>query len=630
MENREIQGFKEELLQRFWGYESFRDFQSEIIDEILSGRDVVALLPTGGGKSLCYQLPALLLPGLCLVISPLLALMKDQVQQLQARGLPAAYLSSELEDFQVDEVMAKCQKGLVKMLYISPERLRNKLFLNHLANVSLSFLAVDEAHCISEWGQDFRPGYGNIAPFREEYAKLPVMALTGTATPRVEQDIISRLHLRAPAIFRQSFRRENLSLILAEMANKIPFLISYLKEAQGTGLIYVRTRREAETVADLLRPQLTNTVEFFHAGLHLSSKNSRMQKWLSGEIQVLVTTNAFGMGIDKKDVRFIIHFSPPQSLENYYQEIGRAGRDGYPSAGVLLWNEQDLLRQDQLFKSQIPSKAEFAKTVRAVYGLCGIADGDYDLEPKILSPEKISRVTGIGLPKVKAILNYLHIQGWIQAGKGFAGSAIKVEILPEEMENLPAAEAYFLELLLRTVEGIHGRYVNFQEKALAEKLQVPPQILNKKLRELAARKIITYRDALDSTVQFVQPRRDDLAERSMWQHFAEGQKNKIEKWESVKNFVQHQQGCRMLDILHYFGEKGEKPCGKCSVCAQGAAPASAIKQAILEYLRQKPATLDQIGLHLIYYSREEVLENLIELREARAITMQDYRTYRVV
>ena len=339
---------KLQTLKHFWGHTTFREQQEAIIDDVLSGHDVVALLPTGGGKSLCYQLPALLLQGTCLVISPLLALMRDQVTQLKANGIEAEYLSSELEDFQTEIIFSRCRDGLTRLLYVSPERLNNPVFLDNIRDIELSFIAVDEAHCISEWGQDFRPSYQNIKAFRNEYPGLSCLALTATATPKVLDEITNRLELRNPVIYQMSFKRGNIKVFTDQIADKYQRIHDLLRYTKNAGIIYTRTRREAEELTRFLKSKNITHVDYYHAGLTLKEKRQRQQHWLQSRDQVLISTNAFGMGIDKENVRFVIHYSCPASLENYYQEIGRAGRDGDESYAFLLWNEQELQAFDQL------------------------------------------------------------------------------------------------------------------------------------------------------------------------------------------------------------------------------------------------------------------------------------------
>ncbi|RZJ42608.1 MAG: ATP-dependent DNA helicase RecQ, partial [Chryseobacterium sp.] len=319
----DFQELKNKTLKHFWGYDTFRDSQGDIIDSVIRGNDTLVLLPTGAGKSLCYQLPALLQEGVCLVISPLLALMKDQVNQLKSKGIEAEYLSAELDDFDAEVIYNRCKDGLTKLLYVSPERLTNFHFVQQIEEIQLSFIAVDEAHCISEWGQDFRPSYQNIKDFRKNNPEITCLALTATATPKVLEEIKNKLELNKPNIFQRSFKRDNIKIFSEEISDKYQRIFNILKYAKESGIIYVRTRKDAELLTEFLHRNKINNVDYYHAGLTTKEKNERQNSWNNSDQNVLISTNAFGMGIDKDNVRFVIHFSPSQSIENYYQEIGR-------------------------------------------------------------------------------------------------------------------------------------------------------------------------------------------------------------------------------------------------------------------------------------------------------------------
>jgi ATP-dependent DNA helicase, RecQ family len=397
----DFQKLKFDTLKHFWGYDSFRDSQEEIINSIISGKDALALLPTGGGKSLCYQLPALILTGTCLVISPLLALMKDQVYQLKNNGIEAEYLSSELDDFDAEIIFNRCKDGLTKLLYISPERLTNRIFLQNLEEIQISFIAVDEAHCISEWGQDFRPSYQNIKNFRANFQHIPCLALTATATLKVLNEIQSKLNLRNPEIFKQSFRRTNIHIVADQISDKYERVLNLMKYNRNSGIIYVRTRKESEELVQFLHRNKIENVDFFHAGLPVKEKNLKQKHWIENDNQVLVSTNAFGMGIDKDNVRLVVHFSPSQSIENYYQEIGRAGRDGGESYTFLLWNKQELENLDRILNNQIPSKTEYKNIVSYLYSTFQIAENDLPENVFQLHIQKIQNFTKTSLAKIQ-------------------------------------------------------------------------------------------------------------------------------------------------------------------------------------------------------------------------------------
>ncbi len=352
------------VLQSYWGYEDFRDPQKEIILTILEGNDTVALLPTGAGKSICYQVPAILGTGTCIVISPLLALIKDQVFQLKKRHIPAEYISSEQTTDQQWAVFDKLKNGELKLLYVSPERLLNRTFLEISKDIEISFLAVDEAHCISEWGNDFRPSYQQIRDFREYIGmKIPCMALTATATEKVLSEIINKLSLREVQVFKKSYQRDNLCLYINKTEDKVGQIERTLNKYKGAGIIYCRTRNETKNLFQSLKNKGFD-VDFFHAGLPLQEKIRKQNEWTHSNTKVLISTNAFGMGIDKENVRLIIHLSPPYSLENYYQEVGRAGRDGLLSHAFLFWNESEFSDISSSLLQTIPSQSEYKKIIQ--------------------------------------------------------------------------------------------------------------------------------------------------------------------------------------------------------------------------------------------------------------------------
>ena len=621
----------QKTLTHFWGYQDFRDSQQDIIHAVIAGKDTIALLPTGGGKSLCYQLPALVLEGTCLVISPLLALMKDQVQQLKLRGIEAEYLSSELDELQQEEIYGRCIEGITKLLYISPERLQNRQFLERIEEFQISFIAVDEAHCISEWGQDFRPSYQNIKNFRTLFKNVPCLALTATATPKVLEDIKLKLGFSQYQIFRKSFKRENISIFIDEIADKYQRVLDLLKHNQNSGIIYTRTRKEAENLTEFLQKNKLKNVDFFHAGLSVKEKHQKQEKWLKSNQNVLVSTNAFGMGIDKENVRFVIHLSPAPSLENYYQEIGRAGRDGEKSYAFLLWNEQELLNLDDVFYNQTPSKSEFLKVISYLYSTFMIAENELPENIFELNISKIQNFTKISQAKIRNLLNFLHNQELIYLNTSKNLSTLELKFEVSDLENLQRKDSYFIELLLRCVDGLSTHRVQFSEANTCKKLGVGAQELKERLKEIHQKGYIDYLDGSLDSIKFLKPREDRTFSGKWWNLFEQIQKNKLQKWEEMKFYTRNHDCCKMKLILTYFGEKETKNCGNCYVCTAKNPKTNpiSVERQILDILQQKPATLDDLNAILLEFSREKIQEVLIFLLDLGKIRMLDFRTYTI-
>jgi len=623
------QKIKTETLQQYWGFREFRDMQENIVDAVVSGKDVMVLLPTGGGKSLCYQLPAIFLEGTCLVISPLLALMKDQVIQLKNRGIEAEYLSSELDEADSENIYSRCKEGITRILYVSPERLTNSYFLQNIENIEISFIAVDEAHCISEWGQDFRPSYQNIKSFRRECKNVPCIALTATATPKVLDEIITKLDLLQPEVFQQSFNRENIRIITEEIADKYSYIYDFLMYNQQSGIIYTQTRKDAEELAGFLRKRNMLNVDHYHAGLTVKEKNIRQRNWLNSNNSVLVSTNAFGMGIDKENVRFVIHFSPPNSLENYYQEIGRAGRDGKPASAVLLWNKQEIKNFDDILKNQIPHKEEFLKVITYLYSVFQIADFDASEKQHQFNIQKLKNLTKISVPKIRNILNFLHNQEVIYYNQLKTLSTIELKIPIEEYENLPKKDSYFIELLMRNIEGFSTHKVHFSEAKLLGKIGAEASFLKERLNELQKKEFIEYTDGSEASIKFLVPRNDRSFSGKWWALFRQIQKNRIRKWEEMKFYTQENSVCKKRMILAYFGEKNTKNCGNCNTCINKNDDffSTDLKQEIISLLQQKPSTLDEIFIKLNFHKKEKIRENLILLLDSGKVKMLNFRTY---
>jgi ATP-dependent DNA helicase RecQ len=626
--NQHFEELKTKTLKHFWGFSTFRENQEEIINSVITSNDNLVLLPTGGGKSLCYQLPALLLEGTCLVISPLLSLMRDQVLQLKNRGIEAEFISSELDDIEAEIIYNNCKDEITKLLYVSPERLMDPIFLSQLENIKLSFIAVDEAHCISEWGQDFRPSYQNIAKFRNNFSNLPCIALTATATPKVLVEIQKKLELKNVLLFKKSFKRDNIKIFIDEISNKYERILNLLNFANSSGIIYARTRQETEDLCAFLKKQ-NKSVDFYHAGLSAIDKNRIQEFWLKSANHVIIATTAFGMGIDKNNVRFVIHLSPSASLENYYQEIGRAGRDGILSYAFLLWNKSEISKINEILYNAIPNKKEFLKIISYLYSTFQVAEHELPEQTFELKILNIQNFTKLSVAKIKNVLNFLHTQEIIFYKNKKSNSTIELKISSSEIELLPSKDAYFLELLLRNISGFSSYKVSFNEDYLSEKLKINKHLIKERLRELQKENYLEYLDGDSASVKFLKHRNERLIENSYWQLFEQIQKNRLQKWEEMKFFMEDKDYCKMKLILSYFGEKNIQNCGICNVCEHDKKLINpkTLSDSVLNLLAENKFSLEQICIQLPQFSKEKILENVILLLDLEKIKMVDFKTY---
>lgn len=627
----DLQALAYKGLEQFWGYQEFNELQKESILSIINGRDTLVLLPTGAGKSLCYQLPAIILEGTCLVISPLLALIREQVNSLKRRGIEAEYISSEMDEIDIDRVFNYCNEGLTKILFVSPERLTNSYFIKRIEDVQISFIAVDEAHCISEWGQDFRPSYKNIKPFREHIKNVPIIALTATATQKVILEITSKLNLQNPEIFQKSFRRDNIKIIINQISDKYQYLLDFMKYNNNAGIVYTRTRKEAEELCNYLQKSGIKNVDFFHAGLSAKEKNIKQNRWQNSNHEVLISTNAFGMGIDKNNVRFVIHFNPTNSIENYFQEIGRAGRDGLESIALMLWNEQELHQFDNILKSQIPNKNEYLRVVSTLYTQHLIAEGEKSDHTFQFNIQNLQEKTKVSRSKIKNILTFLNNNEVIYYNSTPSKSSLVLKISISEIDDLASKDSYFLELLIRNLPGLSSGKVYFSIENLSQKIGIDTALIKNRIKELQDKNYLSFVDGSLASIRFITERNTKVIENYWWNLFVQIQKNKLQKWEEMKFFVTDQDYCKMKLILSYFGEKNVNDCGICYVCKRKKEKTfgNQLSYKILEELKQAPASVEELCYKLSYTKKEKILETLILLLDSEKIKMKDFRTYTI-
>ena len=593
---------RHQLLHRYWGYDSFRPCQAEIIDSVTGGHDTIALLPTGGGKSLCYQLPALMLEGLCLVVSPLIALMKDQVQQLNNRKIKAACLVSGMSASEQGVVLNQCVGGQVKLLYVSPERLSQRAFNDYLRQMRVSMIAVDEAHCISQWGHDFRPTYLRIAQLRQHFPQAPILALTATATAEVLADIGRSLQLRDCRLFRSTFLRPNLAYRVLHDENKLPRLLRELGPTTGSGIVYVRRRRLTAEVATLLAAHGI-TAQAYHGGLMPAERDQRQKLWMEGESRVMVATNAFGMGIDKPDVRFVIHLGLPDSPEAYFQEAGRAGRDGQPAVATLIYDDTDLAQLSADLSLSYPPLQHVRNVYRALCNYFKVpigtgADSEFDFDMA-----KFCEHYRLSLRECFSACQLLQREGLIMLpGNEEVSSQLYLPISSQELYRFRvdhAALGNLMEVIMRMYSGVAMQSVPIEERRIASRLYLPVSEVQAMLGQLAAMKVAYYRPRSNKPrLVFTSARIDDrdlyLGEQN-YRLLLEASTRRIQ---AIKDYVTQTERCRSRWMMDYFGELGgPERCGQCDLCLHTASPspsASVSGTRIVLALSGHPMTMRQL------------------------------------
>ena len=580
------------VLKKYWGFDEFRDSQKEIIDFVLQKKDVVALLPTGGGKSLCYQLPAVLMEGTCLVISPLIALMEDQVSQLTKRGIKAAYINSSLHFKDIDRILDNVIYGNIKILYLSPERLKTDLFLDRFKKMNVSFVAVDEAHCISEWGNDFRPEYRNISAIRTFNKDLSLIALTATATPEVVKDIEDQLCFQKSNIIKKSFIRSNIKYNVINAISKEKVLIKLL--SKECSIIYVRNRKKTRELSQLLNKNDFKT-DYYHAGIDFKERSKKQEKWLNNEFDTMIATNAFGMGIDKPDVKTVIHFDLPDTLESFYQESGRAGRNGTASYSIVLKDDQDVDNLKKRIKINFPEIEDIKKVFQSIVNIHQISIGYYSDEKYELDIDIISNNNKLSRSITYQSVKYLINEGYIQQTNDYQFSMawiiMPINRLNQFLNNYKRFEK-IIDVLIRSYSSINEQMVRISEDILSKRLNIKKEEAIILLNKLHQQNVLIYEaKKTNYTISFSIPR-PNINQLSLSKKFSNFKKVKNAKANHLIDYVNQKTQCRNIDLLSYFGENKSERCNNCDNCQMGLRIANnsdkVVKNAVIFLLNYEP------------------------------------------
>jgi ATP-dependent DNA helicase RecQ len=623
-----------ETLTKYWGHSQFRSPQNEIIDAVLAKQDVVAILPTGGGKSVCFQIPTLMQEGICLVITPLIALMQDQVKQLKQLGIPAAAVHAGMHHREIDITLDNCVYGNIKFLYLSPERLQTDLFKARVVKMNVCLIAIDEAHCISQWGYDFRPPYLKIADLRESKPGVPFIALTASATKIVKDDIAEKLKLKAPEIFQKSFARDNLSFVVRKTETKEKKLLEVLRKVPGPAIVYVRSRKSTVQLATLLSKNGFAST-FYHAGLTHQERAARQEEWITNKTRVMVATNAFGMGINKPDVRVVVHMDLPENLESYYQEAGRAGRDGKRSYAAIVIHEVDIQAlQNKVLQSQ-PEINYLKKIYQGLANHFQIAEGSSQGESYDFELEVFCKKFNFKSTEVYPALRKLEEFGLLEFNESFyRPSSLHISFDKKKLYEFQVANARFdlvIKALLRLYGGeLYTDFTAISESQIAKMLKQSMATVKLELEQLHNLQVVVYEPINESPkITFVLARQDAERLPIDKKEYDRRRDLHLSKMEAIKNYAEQDHQCRMQVIQEYFDEVTYATCGMCDICIGNRKKENLVmlkdyEQQILYLLKQKPMTVEELETAVDPTEKELFIEVVREMVDSALIAYDEF------
>ncbi|MCI4443240.1 MAG: RecQ family ATP-dependent DNA helicase [Lentimicrobium sp.] len=621
------------ILQKYWKHDEFRSPQNEIINSVLEGKDTFGLMPTGGGKSVCFQVPAMMKEGICLVISPLVALMKDQVQRLQNLNIKAIALTGGIQSDEMIALLDNCEFGNYKFLYLSPERLQSDWILERIKNLPINLIAIDEAHCVSQWGHDFRPAYLKISYLKTHFPKVPFLALTASATNRVLEDVILQLGLEKPAIFKKSFARKNIAYMVFEVEDKLYRMEQILKKNPQSSIIYVRNRKSCSETASQLQA-LGFKATFYHGGLSVKEKEKNMSLWMNEEVQIMVATNAFGMGIDKSNVKTVIHIHLPESIESYYQEAGRAGRNEEKAFAVLLTSPSDKAQAQSQFINVLPDKQILTQIYIKLCTYFRIAYGEGINEQFSFNLNHFCQKYGFPTLKTFNAIQFLDRQGILSLSQEYS-EKITMQFIIESKEVIrymslnPNEEPVVLSIL-RTYPGIYESQTAINLSLIGKKSSYDETVILSILEKLKNLDIIDYhKKNNDATIIFNEVREDERTINRVSKYLETQNKQKVAQFESVLHYINEKKVCKSKLILEYFGEKTETDCGICSYCIskkKKSSDNSSVSEKIIGLLKIQDLNSREIQ-KLTKNSEDEVIFALQNLLENNKIAVKPNNKY---